>query len=124
MRRVPWIALGALAAGLGLRAAALAAPLAGLLPGCAFKRITGIACATCGLTRCVVALGRGRWAEAFHWYPAAVVVLVLLPAAGLWDLVRAWRGAPYPPLPSHPGFRIGLWVLLAAVWALQVARGI
>lgn len=124
MRRVPWIALGALAAALALRLAGLLAPFAGLLPGCAFKRITGLACATCGLTRCALALGHGRWSEAFHWHPAAVVALTVLLVASIWDLGRAWRGTPYPALPSHPAFRLGFWLLLAGVWALQVARGI
>ena len=47
MRRVPWIALGGLALALGVWLAGLLAPFAGFLPGCAFKRFTGIACATC-----------------------------------------------------------------------------
>ena len=124
MRRVPWVALGALALAAGIRLAGLAAPFAGLMPGCAFKRITGIACATCGLTRCILALGQGRWVEAFHWYPAAALLMMVLPGAALWDLRRAWRGDPYPHPPEHPAFRIGVWIALAGVWVLQVARGI
>lgn len=124
MRRVPWVALGALALAAGIRLAGLAAPFAGLMPGCAFKRITGIACATCGLTRCVLALGQGRWREALHWHPAAVLLLLLLLPAALWDLARAWRGRAYPPLPSHGAFRLGVWLFLAGAWALQVARGL
>ena len=124
MRRVPWIAAGTLALALGIRLASLLAPVSGLLPGCAFKRITGAACLTCGLTRCVLALGQGRWAEAFHWHPSAVILLAALPLASVWDLHRAWRRAPYPALPAHPAFRIGVWILLLGAWALQMARGI
>jgi hypothetical protein len=124
MRRVPWVALAALATALGLRAAAALAPLAGLLPACPFKRLTGVACATCGITRCLLALGGGRWAEALHWHPVAATGLLLLPAAALWDLRRAWRDDPYPDLPASRAARIAAWAAFAGVWALQVARGI
>ncbi len=124
MRRVPWIALGALLVGLGARAATLLQPVSELLPGCAFKRLTGFACATCGLTRCLMALGRWDWREAFHWHPIAAGLLGLLPALALWDLRRSWRGDPYPRLPDSRVARASVWVFLLAVWALQVARGI
>jgi hypothetical protein len=124
MRRVPWVALGALAVGLVVWACASLQPVAGLLPECTFKRLTGFACATCGLTRCTMALGRWDWPGAFHWHPAAAVLAALLPLLALWDLHRAWHGAPYPPLPDSRAARISVWLILLAVWALQVARGI
>lgn len=124
MRRVPWIAGGSLLAALGVRLAGLLAPLSDLLPGCAFKQVTGMACATCGLTRCLLALGQGHWREALHWHPAAGILLVGVPLAALWDLRRAWRGDPYPGLPAHPAWRYGAWGLLAGIWIWQVARGI
>lgn len=124
MRRIPWVALATLLALLGLRVAALLEPVSGLLPGCAFKRLTGFACATCGLTRCVMALGRGDWREAFHWHPVAAMVLALLPLAAVWDVRRAWRADPYPGLPASRAARLSVWAILVAAWALQVARGI
>jgi hypothetical protein len=124
MRRVPWVALSALLAGLGAWAAAFFQPMSALLPGCAFKRLTGFACATCGLTRCVMALGQWHWREAFHWHPAAAVLAALLPILALWDLRRTWRGEPYPSLPDSPIARISVWVLLLVIWILQAARGI
>jgi hypothetical protein len=124
MRRVPWVALGALLAGLGVWASAYLQPVAAVLPGCAFKRLTGFACPTCGLTRCVMALGRWHWREAFHWHPIAAGLAALVPVLALWDLRRAWRGAPYPGLPDSRAARIAVWGLLLGVWALQVARGI
>ncbi|GLH68426.1 DUF2752 domain-containing protein [Geothrix edaphica] len=124
MRRVPWIALGGLALAGAAGLAGLLAPFSGWLPGCAFKRVTGFACATCGLTRSLLALGQGRWREALHWYPALGLLAVALPVAALWDLRRAWRGAPYPALPASRALRLGAWLLLAGIWALQVLRGI
>jgi hypothetical protein len=124
MRRTPWIALAALASALGIRLLGLLAPLLPPLPACPLKALTGIPCATCGLTRCVLALGQGRWGEAFHWHPAAVAGLALLPLLAVWDLARALRGRPYPSLPPGRGWRLLAAALLLAVWALQVARGI
>ncbi len=124
MRRVPLVALGALLTALVAWLAAFLQPVSELLPGCAFKRLTGLACATCGMTRCGMALGRWDWREAFHWHPAVTVVAALLPALALWDLRRAWRGDPYPRLPDSTAARVALWLILLGVWTLQVARGI
>jgi len=124
MRRIPWVALGALLADLGAWATSFLRPWSGLLPGCAFKRLTGIACITCGLTRCVMALGMWDWRTAFHWHPAAACLAALLPAVALWDLRRAWRKDPYPGLPDSGVARLSVWVILIAIWALQVVRGI
>ena len=118
------MALGGLLLALALWLAGFLAPAAGILPGCAFKRLTGFACATCGLTRAVLALGQGRWGEALHWYPALALLAAVAPVAALWDVWRAWRDRPYPALPASRAARIGAWLLLAGIWALQVARGI
>ncbi len=118
------MALGALLAGLGAWAVAWLQPLADLLPGCAFKHLTGFACATCGLTRSVMALGQWHWREAFHWHPPATILAALLPVLALWDLRRAWRREPYPALPDSRFARISIWMVLLAIWILQAARGI
>jgi hypothetical protein len=124
MRRIPWVVLGCLLAGMTAWAAGFLQPVANLLPGCAFKRLTGFACATCGATRCVMALGRWEWREAFHWHPVLAGMAALLPVLALWDFRRAWRGDPYPRLPDSAAVRVALWLALLGVWVLQVARGI
>ena len=124
MRRVPWLALGTLLGWVGVWLGGLLGPFIPWLPGCPFKRLTGFACATCGLTRCGLALGHGDWRAAFHWHPAAAALALLLPFLSLWDLQRAWRGAPYPLLPDSKASRLFAGAFLLGVWALQVARGI
>jgi len=124
MSRVPWLAMGALLAGLGVRGLALLQPVAELLPGCAFKRLTGVACATCGLTRCAMAMGRWDWPQAFYWHPFAAGFALFVPILALWDLRRAWRGDRYPPLPDSLGLRVTAWAVLLGIWVVQVARGI
>lgn len=124
MRRIPWLALLALAWWAGVGLGRQLQGWSDLVPGCAFKRLTGVPCATCGLTRCVLALGQGDWRAAFHWHPAAALVGLVLPVLALWDLRRAWRNQAYPPLPEHPWARVAAWALLLGVWGLQVARGV
>lgn len=123
MKRVPWLLLGGLFLGTVLWLVGRLGPVASMLPACTFKRVTGFACATCGLTRCFLALGRGQWIEAIHWYPAAAGVALVWPLAAAWDLRRAWRGDAYPALPDSSKARLSVWALLAVVWVLQVARG-
>jgi len=118
------VALAALLAALGTWASGFLEPVSALLPGCAFKRLTGFACATCGLTRCVLALGRWDWAGAFHWHPVAAVAAALVPLLATWDLRRAWRGEPYPELSDSRALRLSVWALLLGTWALQAVRGI
>ena len=122
--RIPWLAglwlFGALAV---LIAAPLVRQLPGLLPACPFKALTGIACATCGLTRCLLAFSSGHWAEAFRWHPVAMVLLGVSPLAAGWDLWRAWKGNPYPDLPEHWLPRALAGTALLGTWALQALRG-
>jgi hypothetical protein len=117
----------ALTVAFGALAVALLGPLMrvlpALLPACPFKSLTGIPCATCGLTRFFLALSDGRWLEAFHWHPVAWVLMALAPALVGWDLLRAWKGWPYPPLPEHWAPRALVGALILGTWALQIMRG-
>jgi hypothetical protein len=123
-RRIPWLAAGWLLAGIAML---LLAPVVqrfpGLLPACPFKAATGIACATCGLTRCLLAVAGGRWAEAFHWHPVAAALVLCSPLAAGWDGWRAWQGRPYPGLPDHWLPRALAATTLLGTWALQALRG-
>lgn len=123
--RIPWLALGILGAALG---AILLAWVIGTLrvvpPPCPLKANLGIPCATCGGTRCALALVSGHFREAFHWHPVLALVGCLSPLALLWDLRRAWRGEAYPPLPQSRLARVSAALLLVGTWILQVARGI
>lgn len=123
--QIPWLAMG-LAGGIPaiLGAVRLLEPVHLLLPACPLKTMTGIPCVTCGLTRCVQALARGRLLEAFYWHPVAVLLLGLVPFVIFWDLKRAWKAEPYPGLPDSLALRLTLIGIFLATWILQVARGI
>lgn len=125
MRRIPWIAAALLLlAGLGELGARAVAAGRLFLPPCPVKLFTGIPCATCGLTRCTLALARGRLGEALHWHPVAVFLLFGALLAAAWDLRRAWRRDPYPALPDSDWARAGVAALLVGTWILQAARHI
>jgi hypothetical protein len=123
-RRVPWILVIGLCCGslswLGVRAMASG----WRLPPCLFKAVTGLPCATCGGTRCVLALGAGQWSEAFHWHPILVIFVMGFPLLALWDARRAVLNRPYPSLPDSDGWRWAVAGLLVGTWALQILRGI
>lgn len=123
-RRVPWLALTwGMTLGLGLLVLRGIPP--GLpLPGCPLKALTGYPCATCGATRCMLALGRGDLGAAWHWHPVLLLVVLASPLAAGWDLRRAWAGRDYPALPDAPGWRWAAAALLAGTWALQILRGV
>ena len=125
VRPFPWLAAAVL---LGLPSAGLVLKLmdgAGFyLPPCFFKRLTGLPCATCGMTRMVRAFLAGDLGMAFHWHPVAALLLCLSPLAALWDLRRAARGEAFPKVPDTGWFRGVALGLFLGTWALQIARGI
>lgn len=50
---------------------------AGWMPGCFFRRITGLECPGCGMTRGTYALLHGRFLDAFMFNPVGMVILPL-----------------------------------------------
>jgi len=124
-RGFPWLTSGLLVAGAFGFLAGKALNASHLpLPLCIFKSLTGLPCATCGLTRCGLALTQGDWRLAFHWHPLAVLLILCAPILAAWDLRRAWRGDPFPDLPDSLALRLATAGLFLGTWALQVARGI
>lgn len=126
MKRVPWLALAVLLGGILTWAVLAVLPSEGPLRWlpCPLKRLTGLPCLSCGMTRCLTALAEGDLSRAWHWHPVGLLGVFLLPWLGLWDLVRAMRGSAYPALPERPWTRWAVAGALAGIWCLQVVRGI
>ena len=56
---------------------------------CSFKRLTGLPCAGCGMTRSFIALGHGDWTAGFEWHPIGVLLymaMVLMLPLLLWEM--------------------------------------
>lgn len=84
---------------------------------CPTKMITGIPCPSCGISRALGSLARGKIAESFQWHP-------------LWPLALAWpvlyflqQSERFPQL-SRLWRRRSLWIaalaLLLAVYLLRM----
>ena len=92
----------------------------GLRPACGFYAVTGKPCPTCGMTRSLHALFRGRLLEALRDNPLAALVFGLL---ALWVLAgavsRLWgRNLLVETTPREERF---LWILLLLAFLLNWA---
>jgi hypothetical protein len=59
---------------------------------CVFKRLTGHACLTCGMTRALCWAVRGEWTQSVACHPAGPIVAVALAAWAIVSTVDAWCG--------------------------------
>lgn len=90
---------------------------------CAFRRLTGIPCPGCGMTRAFAHLAKGHLAEGLHLHPLAPLLAV--EAAALWG-VWGWairRRRSFLPGAWPLGLAAGHAVALAAVWIVRLATG-
>ena len=107
------------------------APVLSLPYQCPFRALTGLPCATCGMTHAFVHLARGQLLEALRASPLGVLL-----AAGAWafalaDLLRTALGWPLPRVPGRmvrPALFLGVLALLVnwawlAVQALGAGPG-
>ncbi len=76
---------------------------AGWMPGCTFRKLTGLECPGCGMTRAAHAALNGRLAQAFSFNP---VGMILLPLAMLGVSLEVISWARGKPLPFH--MRVGM----------------
>jgi hypothetical protein len=94
--------------GLASFLAARLLPVLDLPLACPFRAVTGLPCASCGMTHAFVFLASGRVGEAVAASPLGAAL-----AAAAWlyaalDLLRAALGLPWPALPERA------WRALAA----------
>jgi hypothetical protein len=118
-----WFALLALASFLAARFL----PVLHTGLACPFRAVTGLPCATCGMTHAFVALARGEIGAAVAASPLGALL-----AAGAWsyavlDLLRVARGRPWPAL-SPEAWRAAILAGAGATalnwaWMLWQARG-
>lgn len=95
-----WIMLGTAAAVLVL-ATALRVDAAGqvvdaffglpLPDACTFRRVTGVPCPGCGLTRCFICLMRGDVARAWGYNPSGLLLFVVVAAQVPYRMLQLMR---------------------------------
>ena len=92
---------------------------------CPFLALTGLPCATCGMTHAFVLLAHGEVAGAVAWSPAGAALAALGWTIGLADLVRVALGRPLPAVsPRHLRRAvIAGAVALAVNWLWMISKG-
>jgi hypothetical protein len=92
---------------------------------CLMRRMTGLGCPGCGMTRCFISLAHGDWAAAWSYNPAGlflfVVVALQIPYRS-WQLWRIRSGLPE----LRTGMLAALFLAtfasaLLVQWALRLA---
>jgi hypothetical protein len=100
-------------------------PLLDLGYPCPFKELTGLPCATCGMTHAFVHLAHGELGRALAANPLGALLAFAAWAFALLDLVRVAAALPLPSLGAR-GARIAARVGLAAIaanWLFVVLAG-
>lgn len=86
---------------------------------CGFRRLTGLPCPGCGLTRSVVTLGNGDLKGAFEHHPLGVVFAAVLGSIiASWLIALAVNRPPRPIVTSRLVSIVGL--LFIVNWALKL----
>ncbi|HZL90331.1 MAG TPA: DUF2752 domain-containing protein [Pirellulaceae bacterium] len=91
---------------------------------CTFRRLLGIECAGCGLTRSFISIGHLRLADAWHYHPAGLFLYALAAFQLPYRCVQLWRVSR-----GQSELRLGksentvifaLALLLLAVWIVRI----
>ena len=69
---------------------------AGWMPGCVFRKVTGLECPGCGMTRATHAALHGRIGDAFQFNPIGMVLLPLAMVGIAIEAIGWVRGKPLP----------------------------
>jgi len=92
---------------------------------CLFRNATGLPCAGCGMTRAFVALGHGRFGEAWRLHPFSPFLFAGLCLYVLGFLGRR-LGVPLPrlalPKAAKIGLVAGLTILVLGWWGVSLKR--
>jgi hypothetical protein len=82
---------------------------------CTLRRLTGLPCATCGLTRSFCSLGRGEFAAAFRYHPLGPAACLALAVVMVRSAAIAMTGRRVMPRTAR--------ALVGSVPVLAVAAG-
>jgi hypothetical protein len=114
-----WLAAGFALATLFAGLAWFAPRLAGDDPVCALRRLAGVPCPTCGLTRALAALAAGDWRYSLALHPWALALV--LQAVAAWGLWAAWLAGRLRLRPDRWLPRVAV-LNVAALGTLWLAR--
>lgn len=92
---------------------------------CSFRRMTGMDCAGCGMTRCFISLGHGDVPAAWNYNPSGIllygILLFQIPFRA-WQLWRIRRGLPESHFSGYGYSAMVLFALfMVAQWGIKLA---
>jgi hypothetical protein len=92
---------------------------------CTMRRLAGIDCPGCGLTRCFISLAHGDLAAAWSYNPAGLWLFLIMAFQIPFRSYQLWRlnrGQPEIVLPWALQITFGILAIgLIAQWALRLA---
>lgn len=94
-----------------------------LPPVCTMRRVTGLNCPGCGLTRSFILLARGDLVGAWHFNPAGLLFFALTVAQVPYRSWQLWRLGQGRASWDHPWLSNLIWLLLGAAllqWAWRL----
>lgn len=101
-----------------------------IFPPCGLRMRTGLTCPTCGMTHAVLAFAQGHVLTAFYLQPAAGLLCSLLVVVAFFAFLIAVSGVYFNFLDRlfaevrMVHVVVGLLVILAAGWAVTLARAL
>lgn len=93
-----------------------------LTPGCLFRRLTGLPCLLCGITRSFAAASHGRLAEAFRYHLLGPPLFCLVVVFNLGLLLERVIGKRLFPRPDEKAWGRIMKAALALLVVAWVAR--
>jgi hypothetical protein len=58
---------------------------------CTSRRVFGVDCPGCGLTRAFISISQGQFARAWHFNPASFAVYFFVAVQVPWHAIQIWR---------------------------------
>jgi hypothetical protein len=95
------------------------------LPGtCTYKKIVGMECPGCGLTRCFISLAHGRPLAAWYFNPAGILFFAIVAGQIPFRGIQIWRirhGLPVHRLGRFPHYLLGILIVsLITQWLVRM----
>ncbi|MEZ6098912.1 MAG: DUF2752 domain-containing protein [Pirellulaceae bacterium] len=93
---------------------------------CMSRRIIGLSCPGCGLTRTFVSLAHGQWEAAWRYNPVGILLFVAVAFQVPLRILQLWRiGCEKPPIDLRWGYgiMIAICIALFVQWIVRFSLG-
>lgn len=80
---------------------------------CPFRKLTGVPCPGCGMSRAWLAVLHGNFKEAFHYHPLFWIIPVLM-------IFILWDGQIFSSQKANSLFAVGLAAAVGICWIIRL----